>query len=99
MTTSPDDRPARPTGGPGTVRRPADRRRSSAAARVGMLVFAVGVLAIVADVVLFATGSRNLPLWLNLVAMLAPVGLAIGLVGVYLENRGAAARRAAGRAG
>ena len=37
--------------------------------------------------VLFATGSHDLPLWLNLVAMLAPVGFGIGLLGVYLEAR------------
>ena len=64
-----------------------------------MVLFAVGLIAIFADFALFAAGSRNLPLWLNLTAMLAPVGLGLGLLGVVQENRRASpaliARRAA----
>ena len=61
-----------------------------------MAVFAVGLLAIFADMILFAAGSRDLPLWLNLTAMLAPVGLGLGLIGVVRENRQSSpARRAA----
>jgi hypothetical protein len=54
-----------------------------------MVLFAVGLVAIVADLVLFVSGQRNLPLWLNLVCMLAPLGLGVGLVSVVKEARGA----------
>jgi uncharacterized membrane protein YhdT len=52
-----------------------------------MALFAIGLLAILADLVLFVAGSRNLPVWLNVTCMLAPVGLGIGLVGVLREAR------------
>ena len=39
-----------------------------------MVLFAIGLVAIVVIVVLFATGSRDLPVWLNVTAMLAPAG-------------------------
>jgi hypothetical protein len=52
-----------------------------------MILFAAGVLAIAAIMIMFASGSHDLPLWLNLTAMLAPVGLGVGLFGVYLEAR------------
>jgi len=50
-------------------------------------VFGVGLLGVVVIMVLFATGAHDLPLWLNLVAMLAPVGFGIGLIGIYRESR------------
>jgi len=63
-----------------------------------MAVFAVGLIAIFVDMILFASGSRDLPLWLNLTAMLAPVGLGLGLLGVFRESRQSAAAPAARRA-
>ncbi len=79
-----------------------DRRKAAPLAKIGMVLFAVGLVAIFADFVLFAAGSHDLPLWLNLTAMLAPVGLGLGLIGVVKENRAAspalAARRAAAKA-
>ena len=57
------------------------RRQTSPLARIGFVVFGIGLLAVVVIMVLFATGSHDLPLWLNLVAMLAPVGFGIGLIG------------------
>lgn len=54
-----------------------------------MVAFAVGLLAILADLALFASGQRNLPVWLNLLCMLAPLGLGLGLVGVVREARSA----------
>jgi len=58
-----------------------------------MVLFVIGLLAVAVIFVLFATGSTELPLWLNLIAMLAPVGFGVGLLGVYSEAR--AARKAA----
>ncbi len=55
----------------------------------------IGLVAVAVIMVLFATGSHDLPLWLNLTAMLAPVGFGIGLVGVLLEARSGRAARAA----
>ncbi len=52
-----------------------------------MALFAIGLLAIFTDMILFAAGTRDLPLWVNLTAMLAPVGLGLGLIGVVRENR------------
>ncbi len=64
-----------------------------------MILFAVGLVAIALDLVLFASGSRNLPLWINLGAMLAPVGLGLALISVYRENRQASITRSNQRAG
>ena len=48
--------------------------------------------------VLFATGAHDLPLWLNLLAMLAPVGFGLGAArGLLRGRRGVAGRRAARR--
>ncbi|RIJ76704.1 hypothetical protein D1871_10800 [Nakamurella silvestris] len=52
-----------------------------------MAIFAVGIVSIGVSLVLFATGRTDLPLWINLVSMLAPVGLAVGLVGVIREAK------------
>ena len=57
-----------------------------------MVLFVIGLLAVAVILVLFATGTTELPLWLNLMAMLAPVGFGVGLLGVYSEAR--AARKA-----
>lgn len=82
--TDPTDPHARPTaGGSG----PAVGPSAAPWARIGTVLFVIGVLAILADLVLFATGSRNLPVWLNVMCMLAPVGLGVGLVGVVREAR------------
>ncbi len=52
-----------------------------------MVAFAIGGLAILADLALFASGQRNLPVWLNILCMLAPLGLGLGLIGVLREAR------------
>ena len=82
-----------------TAGRAKNRRKAAPLAKIGMIVFAIGLIAIFADFILFAAGSRDLPLWVNLTAMLAPVGLGLGLIGVVRENRQSspalAARKAA----
>ena len=68
---------------------------------MGAVLFVIGLLAVGVIMVLFATGAHDLPLWLNLTAMLAPVGFGIGLFGIFLEARSgrvARAERAASRA-
>ena len=100
----PDATPSRPgrdvtAGGVRTSPRSKGRRKAAPLAKIGMILFAIGLLAVAVDFVLFASGSHDLPLWLNLTAMLAPVGLGLGLIGVVLENRASspalAARKAA----
>ncbi|GLZ34323.1 hypothetical protein Lesp02_65100 [Lentzea sp. NBRC 105346] len=51
-------------------------------------LFVLGVLAIVAVFVLFATGHSDLPVWLNVAATLcAPVGLALGVLSSVRRRR------------
>lgn len=51
-------------------------------------LFAVGVLAIVAVFVLFATGHGDLPVWLNVAATYLPAaGLALGIIAVIRRSR------------
>lgn len=52
-----------------------------------MVLFAIGVLAIAADMVLYLSGERNLPLWINLTCLLAPIGLAFGFVGTFADGK------------
>ncbi len=55
--------------------------------RVGGVLFAVGVLAIVATVVPLLVGSSRLPTAAYLVAMLAPLGMGLALVGLLRAAR------------
>jgi len=67
-----------------------------------MALFASGLLAVFVDMIMFASGSRNLPVWINVIAMFAPIGLGLALIAVVRENRAASpalvARRAAAAA-
>lgn len=55
-----------------------DRRASRpTAVRVGLVLFALGLVAIAVDVLPFFAGAHNRPLWLNLACLLAPVGFAV----------------------
>jgi hypothetical protein len=55
---------------------------------LSMVVFALGLVALAVIFSLYASGARDLPLWLNLAGVvLTPIGLALGLVAVYLQNR------------
>jgi len=50
--------------------------------RVGAGVFGLGVLAVLAIVVPFFFGADERPTWLNLSALLLPVGLGLALLGL-----------------
>lgn len=54
----------------------------------------MGLISVAVIMALFATGTHDLPLWLNLAAMLAPIGFGIGLIGIVLEARSGRAARA-----
>jgi hypothetical protein len=47
--------------------------------RVGLAMFAVGLVFIAIDVLPFFDGVRNRPLWLNLACLLAPAGFAVAV--------------------
>lgn len=51
------------------------------------MVFALGVLAVLAIVVPFFLGSTDRPTWLNLSALLLPVGLGTALLGLLRGAR------------
>lgn len=56
--------------------------------RLGVVLFAIGMLAVVTVFVLFALGMENLPVWLSVAAgVITPLGLAIGLIGLVKEAR------------
>lgn len=56
--------------------------------RLGIGVFAVGVLAVLAVFIMFAAGLRDLPVWLSAVAGVAtPVGLGLGFIALIREHR------------
>jgi hypothetical protein len=72
------------------------RAASPTSIRIGLLMFAVGLVFILVDVLPFFGGDSNRPLWLNLACLLAPLGFAV-VVGSGLR-RGRAEQRAAARA-
>jgi uncharacterized membrane protein YhdT len=47
--------------------------------RIGLVLFAAGLVFIAVDVVPFFAGDRNTPLWLNLACLLAPLGFALAV--------------------
>ena len=56
--------------------------------RLGIGVFAIGVLAVLTVFIMFAAGLRNLPVWLSAVAGIAtPLGIALGLIALAREHR------------
>ncbi|WAL66296.1 hypothetical protein ORV05_00280 [Amycolatopsis cynarae] len=56
--------------------------------RVGIGVFALGVLAVLVVFVLFAAGLHDLPVWLSAAAgLLTPLGIALGLIALIREHR------------
>jgi len=47
--------------------------------RLGLTVFAVGLVFIAIDVLPFLAGDGETPLWLNMACLLAPIGFAIAV--------------------
>lgn len=64
---------------------------------MGAIVFGVGLIAALADLVPFFLGHPNRPLLVNLGAFLAPTGLGLALLGLYRAAR-SSQRRARARA-
>ena len=54
---------------------------------VGVVLFLVGVVAVLADVLPFFGGATDRPLVLNLLSFLAPLGLGVALLGLLLSVR------------
>jgi hypothetical protein len=52
---------------------------SSRAVRLGLVLFVLGVVFIVADVIPFFVDDHNRPLWLNLGCLLAPIGFGVAM--------------------
>lgn len=56
--------------------------------RLGIGLFAIGMLAVATVFVLFAAGLENLPVWLSAVAgVITPLGLLLGLIALIQEAR------------
>ena len=72
-----------------SARHEAPRQRSvgDVLVRVGAVLFAVGVVGVLAILVPFFTGRRDAPASLDLVALLLPFGLGTALVGLLLGAR------------
>lgn len=54
---------------------------------VSMVLFGLGLLAIVVVFGLHATGRNNLPVWLNVATMLVPLGLITGVISTVVQAR------------
>ncbi|MBB3663473.1 MULTISPECIES: hypothetical protein [Prauserella salsuginis group] len=76
MTTSTSDEQAARTGKPLLM-------------RLGVGLFAVGMLAVIIVFVLFAAGMEDLPVWLSVAAgVVTPLGLGLGLIALVREHKG-----------
>ncbi|GAA1199121.1 hypothetical protein [Prauserella alba] len=57
--------------------------------RLGVGLFAVGMLAVIVVFVLFAAGMEDLPVWLSVAAgVVTPLGLGLGLIALVREHKG-----------
>ncbi|WP_031464733.1 hypothetical protein [Sciscionella sediminilitoris] len=65
-----------------------EREGKSPLINTGLVIFALGLVAVVVVFSMFASGMSNLPLWLMICAgLLTPVGLVIGLVGLVRQHK------------
>ncbi|MFF5989779.1 hypothetical protein [Prauserella flavalba] len=66
----------------------ANPARKSWLMRLGIALFALGMLAVVVVFVLFAAGLEDLPVWLSAAAgVITPLGLGLGLIALVREHR------------
>ncbi|MEU0788875.1 hypothetical protein ABZ342_02335 [Amycolatopsis sp. NPDC005961] len=57
--------------------------------RLGIGLFGIGMLAVLAVFIMFAAGLENLPIWLSVGAgVVTPLGLLLGLLALVFEARG-----------
>lgn len=73
-----------------------DRRPGDGLVAAGAGLFVLGAVALLADVLPYFFSRPDRPLWLNIAAFLAPLGLGIALLGLLRQSL--AARRRAGAA-
>lgn len=59
----------------------------SRAVRAGLVLFALGLVAVAVDVVPFFGGVHNRPLWLNLACALAPLGFGVAVGSALTAGR------------
>jgi integral membrane protein len=78
--------------------RPATQAPTGGLIRAGLVLFAIGLLAVVLTFADYALGHDNRPLWQNLLCVLAPAGFGLALIGLVRDGR-AQARTAAGLIG
>lgn len=65
-----------------------EREGKSPLINTGVVIFALGLIAVAVVFALFASGQHDLPLWLMIAAgALTPVGLAVGLIGLVIQHR------------
>lgn len=75
MNTAAEEKTHRTEGKPGLM-------------RAGIILFAVGMIAVFAVFVLFAAGFQDLPVWLSAFAgVITPLGLGLGLIALVREHR------------
>jgi hypothetical protein len=56
--------------------------------RIGIGLFGLGMLAVLAVFIMFAAGLENLPIWLSAGAgIITPLGLLLGLIALVREAR------------
>ncbi len=67
--------------------------------RLGLVLFAAGLVFLAVTVLPFFLGDHNRPVWLNVGCMLAPIGLVLAVLGAVRTGRAdqRAAAQTAGR--
>ena len=56
--------------------------------RLGIGLFGLGMVAVLAVFIMFAAGLENLPVWLSAAAgIITPLGLLLGLIALWREHR------------
>lgn len=63
------------------------RLPASTGVRIGLALFALGVVAVLVDVVPFFVGAHDRPLWLNLACLLVPIGLVVAVWSALARGR------------